>query len=157
MHSRIRLGFPYALLAIIASPVMAQGSPDPTADSVAALIAAYDRAWNGRDAATVDRLLAPDYQYFTSIGGLTSREETLRFLTLPDYRLEHADRSEIAVRVSGPVAVASSRWRGHGTYRGRRFTDDQRCGQVWLRGGAGAGWHLLSEHCTQIAAAPASP
>jgi len=41
-----------------------------------------------------------------------------------------AKRSGLAVTSSGPVAVVSTRWQGHGTYRGERFTDDQRCGLV---------------------------
>ncbi|HEY8256661.1 MAG TPA: hypothetical protein VIG08_03320 [Gemmatimonadales bacterium] len=43
----------------------------------------------------------------------------------------------------------SSRWKGAGTYKGEAFTDDQRCGQVWMR--AGSTWQVLSEHCVQIA------
>lgn len=153
MLSRARLALAGALLAITA-PVAAGQQPGARAeDVVAALIDRYDQAWNARDTAIVDRFLAPEYQYFTSVGGMSSRAETLAFLRSPDYQLEYARRSEVRVRVSGPVAVASSRWQGHGRYRGEPFTDDQRCGQVWLQ--TAAGWQLLSEHCTQIAPAPA--
>lgn len=55
------------------------------------------------------------------------------------------------MRLTGPVAIVSSRWKGTGTYRGERFTDDQRCGQVWLC--TGRTWQVLSEHCVQIAPA----
>jgi hypothetical protein len=120
---------------------------------VPALVAQYDSAWNQRDTSAVSRLLAPQYQYFTSRGGVSSRAETLAMLSDPDYRLEHAKRSELAVSLSGPVAVVSSRWVGHGTYRGEAFKDDQRCGQTWLQ--TGWTWQLLSEHCVQIT--PATP
>ena len=120
---------------------------------VEAFVARYDSAWNQRDTSTVSLLLAPRYQYFTSRGGVSSRAETLAMLSAPDYRLEHAKRSEIAVSLSGPVAVVSSRWQGHGTYRGRPFKDDQRCGQTWLQNESE--WQLLSEHCVQIT--PATP
>jgi hypothetical protein len=52
------------------------------------------------------------------------------------------------VRITGPVAVVSSRWRGQGSFRGAKFSDDQRCGQVWLRGDPA--WQVLSEHCVDI-------
>jgi ketosteroid isomerase-like protein len=117
-------------------------------DSVTALVNAYDRAWNSSDTAAVRRILAPEYQYFTSRGGVESREAALEILASPEYRLERASRSEVAVRFAGPVAVVSSRWKGTGTYKGERFTDDQRCGQVWLR--SGRTWQVLSEHCVQI-------
>jgi ketosteroid isomerase-like protein len=153
MPSSARLALSCALLAIIASVAEGQQTAAGSADSVAVLISRYDRAWNARDTAAMNRFLAPGYQYFTSIGGLSSRAETLGFLGSPEYQLEHALRSEVTVRVSGPVAVASSRWQGRGRYRGERFTDDQRCGLVWLQ--TVAGWLLLSEHCTQIAPASA--
>lgn len=117
---------------------------------VAALVAQYDSAWNRQDTSAVSHLLAPRYQYFTSQGGLSSRAETLGFLSSPDYVLRRAKRSEVSVSLSGQVAVVSSRWQGEGTYRGEAFKDDQRCGQTWLR--TSRAWQLLSEHCVQIAA-----
>jgi Domain of unknown function (DUF4440) len=120
---------------------------------VEAFVARYDSAWNQRDTSAVSRLLARRYQYFTSRGGVSSRAETLAMLSAPDYRLEHAKRSDIAVSLSGPVAVVSSRWVGRGTYRGQPFNDDQRCGQTWLL--TDDMWQLLSEHCVQIT--PATP
>jgi uncharacterized protein DUF4440 len=121
---------------------------------VEAVVAQYDSAWNQRDTIAVGHLLAPRYQYFTSRGGVSSRAETLAMLSAPDYRLEDAKRSEIAVSLSRPVAVVSSRWVGRGTYRGRPFKDDQRCGQTWLLTSEET-WQLVSEHCVQIT--PATP
>jgi len=150
--SRLLPGLALALSAAV--PLHAQGGLRLTAQ-VGAFVARYDSAWNHRDTSAVSRLLAPRYQYFSSRGEVSSRAETLAFLGAPDYVLEHATRSEVAVTLSGPVAVVSSRWQGHGTYRGEAFQDDQRCGQTWLR--TPRRWQLLSEHCVQIApAAPAS-
>ena len=150
--SRLLPGLALTLSAIV--PLHAQGESPLTAQ-VEALVAQYDRAWNHRDTSAVGRLLAPRYRYFTSRGGVNSRAETMAFLSAPDYVLEQAKRSEVAVSVSGPVAVVSSRWQGHGTYRGEAFKDDQRCGQTWLR--SARAWQLLSEHCVQIAPAPPAP
>jgi len=130
------------------------------APEVEPYVAHYDSAWNQRDTSAVSRLLAPRYQYFTSRGGVSSRAETMAMLSDPDYRLEHANRSEIVVSPSGPVAVVSSRWQGRGTYRGQPFEDDQRCGQTWLLTGqtelqTDGAWQLVSEHCVQIT--PATP
>lgn len=147
------LGFfvcPAAFIAAclaIASPASAQGRAR-TAE-LAALVARYDSAWNRRDTTAVSRLLAPRYQYFSSRGDVSSRTESMRFLADPAYVLEEAKRSELAVTVSGPVAVVSSRWQGRGSYRGERFVDDQRCALVWQQ--SAGRWRLLSEHCVQIA------
>jgi len=150
MHNVSPLGVAVVGLAIFAPlRVEAQGGISTTA-RVAVLVAQYDSAWNRHDTATVGRLLAPQYQYFTSRGAVSSRTQTLSFLSSPDYVLEQAKRSELTVSLSGPVALVASRWQGQGAYRGEPFTDDQRCGQVWLQ--TGRTWQLLSEHCVQIAA-----
>src|SRR5439155_26415191 len=57
-------------------------------EAVAQLVAQYDSAWNQRDMSTVNSLLAPQYKYSTSQGGMRSRAETLALLSAPDYRLE---------------------------------------------------------------------
>jgi hypothetical protein len=141
------LGSGLALAFAAVVPAHAQDESPVTAQ-IRAVVAQYDSAWNRRDTSVVSRLLAPRYQYFTSQGGVSSRAETLRFLSSPDYALRRAKRSEVSVSLSGPAAVVSSRWQGEGTYRGEAFKDDQRCGQTWLR--TGREWQLLSEHCVQI-------
>ncbi|HET6837494.1 MAG TPA: nuclear transport factor 2 family protein [Gemmatimonadales bacterium] len=123
---------------------------------VEAFVARYDSAWNQRDTSGVNQLLAPGYQYFTSRGEVSSRAETMAMVSDPDYQLEHANRSEISVSRSGPVAIVSSRWVGRGTYQGQPFKDDQRCGQTWLQSEEEGTWQLLSEHCVQISPATAA-
>jgi hypothetical protein len=144
-----------AWLDSVGLSVAEAGRIQPTYPSarVEDVIAAHDSAWKQRDTTVVSRHLAPKYLYFTSRGGVSSRAETVAMLSDPDYRLEHAERSEIVVSRSGPVTVVSSRWVGRGTYRGEAFKDDQRCGQTWLL--QGRWWQLLSEHCVQIT--PTSP
>ena len=139
------------LLLALAGPLQAQSDAGAEAE-VARLVARYDSAWNGRDTLTVSRLLAPRYQYFTSRGAMSPRAETMATLADPGYVLRQARRSELTVTASGPVAIVSSRWQGDGTYKGEAFTDDQRCGQTWVR--AGRAWQLLGEHCVQIAPRP---
>ena len=132
--------------------------PSYPAEPLIPTIAQYDSAWKERDTSAASRLLAPEYQYFTADGRVSSRAETMAMLSSRDYRLIDAKRSEIVVTESGPVAIVSSRWVGHGTYRGRSFRDDQRCGQAWLQTDEmRPTWRLLSEHCVQIAPATPAP
>jgi hypothetical protein len=134
---------------------MVEGQGDArVADQVAALVAQFDSSWNRKDTVAAARLLAPRYQYFTSLGGVQSRDAMLQFLGSPEYRLERAQRSEIVVTHTKPVAVVSSRWQGRGTYKGRRFVDNQRCGQVWLE--VAQRWQMVSEHCVQIVSDPSA-
>ena len=112
-------------------------------------LAEYDAAWNRKDQNGVSQVLADDYVYFSSTGGLTDRKKTLEFLVSPDYNLTFVERSEIAVlSATDHVAIVSSRWRGRGTFGKEEINDDQRCGLVFVK--SGKAWKLLSEHCAQI-------
>lgn len=113
-------------------------------------IQAYDEAWNRKDAAAFEQILAADYVYFTSKGAIWPRQRWLGLMLSPKYVLESAERSDIVVHRTADTAVVGSRWRGHGSYDGKPFRDDQRCSLVLAR--SQAGWRVLSEHCTQIVA-----
>lgn len=112
----------------------------------------YDDAWNQKDAASIERILAPEYVYFSSKGEVRSRQSLLAELLSSKYILASADRSEMKVYLTSGTAIVSSRWKGHGTYEGREFRDDQRCSIVLVQQSKGKEWLVLSEHCTQIVA-----
>jgi hypothetical protein len=136
---------------VIALGCLLGWSPSAEGQEIVSLVARYDSAWDQKDTVAAGRLMAPEYQYFNSLGGVRPRAAMLEFLASPDYHLEQAERSEVQVTRSGPVAVMSSRWKGQGTYQGKRFVDDQRCGLVWVRART---WQVVSEHCVQIAPDP---
>lgn len=117
-------------------------------DDVLQTLKKYDEAWNKKDLATVDKILAADYVYFSSTGSITSREKTLELLVSPKYILTSAERSEIKTFRTGDTVIVSSRWKGKGTYNEEVINDDQRCSLVFIK--QGKLWMLLSEHCTQI-------
>ena len=142
-----------ALGCLYLAPALAAGQDTPRpGDRVEALVAQYDSSWNRKDTVALGRLMAARYQYFTSLGAVTPRAAMLQLVGSPEYVLERARRSEVVVTLTGPLAVVSSRWQGRGTYRNRRFVDDQRCGQVWLE--ETHTWRMVSEHCVQIAPDP---
>jgi len=119
-------------------------------EDITRFVKSYDDAWNSRDTATIERILAPDYVYFSSKGQVRSRQSLLEELLSPSYKLASAERTELKVYLTLGTAVVSSRWKGHGTYDGQEFHDDQRCSIVLVR--EKQGWLVLSEHCTQIVA-----
>ncbi len=137
-------------VALACAPADQRTEPGlPTLDEIRVVIETYDAAWNRGDSTVVSAFLAPDYVYFSSAGRVTPRDETLAFLTSPDYVLEAAERTELQLtHVDAAVTVVGSRWRGHGTWRGDPFRDDQRCSLVLAR--ATEGWRILTEHCTQV-------
>ena len=119
-------------------------------EEIRRFVETYDDAWNHKDTAIIQRILAPDYVYFSSKGQVRSRQSLLDELLSPKYNLTSAERTEVKVYQTLGTAIVSSRWKGQGTYDGRKFHDDQRCSIVLAHGKEG--WLVLSEHCTQIVA-----
>ena len=143
------VGFAFVFLSFIAVENCHAQSGDSVTASIIRVLADYDTAWNKKDVPAVSQILADDYVYFSSTGGLTDRKATLTFLGAPDYNLTFANRSEIKIlSKNDSVAVVSTRWKGRGTYGKEEINDDQRCGLVFIR--QEKVWKLLSEHCTQI-------
>jgi hypothetical protein len=118
-------------------------------EEILAFLKQYDDAWNSKNIARVDSLFGTSYTYFTSTGKVNKRAESLAMLAADYYRLLNANRSEVEVFLDGNTAVVSSRWKGHGTWKGSSFTDDQRCGLIIQK--QNGQLKLLSEHCVQIA------
>ena len=115
---------------------------------IAAAIKTYDETWDRKDLPGLEAVLAPEYVYFSSKGGVLSRRQWLDRLSNSTYRLDSTERSEVDAHVSGTAAVVGTRWKGHGTYEGKPFRDDQRCSMALTK--ASGEWKVLSEHCTQI-------
>jgi ketosteroid isomerase-like protein len=143
----MRISLALLLLLALCGIAQAQTTQSRQAE-VARFIESYDNAWNHKDTATIERILAPDYVYFSSKGQVRSRRSLLEEFLSPKYHLESAERSEVKVYRTSGTAVVSSRWKGSGTFDGREFHDDQRCSIVLARGAND--WLVLSEHCTQI-------
>ena len=139
----------YALVLVLLAVAGATAQSQTKDAAVAKALSDYDNAWNRKDVTRVSQMLAPDYVYFSSTGGLTDRKATLEFLGRSDYKLSFVERTEVKILSrSAQVAVVSSRWKGKGTFGNETIDDDQRCGLVFVR--RGNGWNLLSEHCAQI-------
>ena len=137
----------FVFLSAVCGICWAQSKPSDE-EEIGRFVEKYDNAWNHKDMATVQRMLAAEYVYFSSKGQVRSRESLLQEFGSVKYKLESAERSELKVYRTMDTAVVSSRWKGHGTFDGREFHDDQRCSIVLARGKEG--WLVLSEHCTQI-------
>ena len=147
-----------AALALVASlfGLLGCGRSEPPASEAhgtlvkdaRALIVRYDDAWKAKDVKALDKILAPEYVYFSSLGGESDLAKTRETVASPAYRLERGERSEIRAFRIGTTVVVSTRWQGAGVFDGKSFQDDQRCSVVV--GFADGRGRVLSEHCTNI-------
>ena len=127
-------------------------NPNLTKDEVLSFLVTYDSAWNLKKQSVVDSLYAPQYKYFTSVGGVSSRARNLEILAAEYYKLIAASRTEVDISIEGDIAIVSSRWQGNGIWQGEPFSDNQRCGLVIQK--QGKTLKLLSEHCVDISSDP---
>ena len=134
-----------AVLGFTLACARPSGAPPATEEGLRAAIAVYDSAWLVKDRPTVERILSPEYTYFTSIGGLSDKAATLAFMADTGYTLTFSRRTDVRVKLAGSTAVVSSRWEGQGRYHAEPVRDNQTCGQTWVW--AKDQWALLSEHC----------
>ena len=112
------------------------------------LVLRYDEAWMRKDLAAIGKLLAPEYVYFSSKGGVSDLVATRAMLSSAGYRLERGRRDDMKSYRQGSTVVVSTHWTGAGIFEGKPFTDDQRCSVVVsFTGGTG---RILSEHCTRL-------
>ena len=146
----IKLKFTLVLFFLAICGVCFAQTKQSEEEDVSRFVERYDSAWNHKDTAAIEHILGPDYVYFSSKGQVRSRQSLLDELLSPKYKLASGERIEMKVYLTLRTAVVSSRWKGHGTYDGQEFHDDQRCSIVLARGKQG--WLVLSEHCTQIVA-----
>ena len=112
------------------------------------VVTRYDEAWMKKDLGEVNKILAPEYVYFSSRGVVSDLAKTRALLASPGYRLETGRREEMRAYRFGSTVVVDSHWIGAGAFDGKAFADDQRCSIVV--GFADGRGRVLSEHCTNI-------
>ena len=119
-----------------------------TKEEVIDAIQKFDNGWEHKNLHTVDSVLSPSYVYFTQSGGTFSRDSVVATAGESAYTLHDMSRRELVITLDGCTAIASTRWKGKGTYRGVPFDEDQRCSITLVKKDGKV--EILSEHCTPI-------
>lgn len=139
---------PLLFIAVVLISACKRKAKPLTNEEVIAVINKFDEAWRNKNLQVVDSVLGNSYEYFTQSGGVFSRDSVVQTAGSPTYSLDKVERTEIEIKLYEDMAIASTRWKGKGTYRGVPFDEDQRCSIT-------IGKHdnkveILSEHCTPI-------
>ena len=104
----------------------------------------WSQAWREKDAATVERLMTEDYLYVAPNGLTLDRHAILAIIRSPNYRLDHATRTEVVFRALGHEAAAVRYCsQAAGSFEGTPFTDDHRCVMVCEK--QGGEWRIVME------------
>lgn len=134
----------------VATTIYSCDQQEITEQEVMNAINKFDYGWENKNLPAVDSVLAPAYIYFTQSGGTFSRDSVVATAGENSYLLDRVSRSEFVITTYGNTAVASTRWKGKGMYRGTPFDEDQRCSIVLVKRNNKV--EILSEHCTPVKA-----
>jgi ketosteroid isomerase-like protein len=114
------------------------------AAQLAALEAAWNKAYLGNDADALDRLWADDIVIFVPRMRPSSKAEALAAVKGGAASFTRFETSDVRSRVTGDLAVVSGRLQRTGTLSGRAASDDWQFRKVYRRDSSG--WRVISYH-----------
>ncbi|MCE3290073.1 MAG: hypothetical protein K0R83_2085 [Caulobacter sp.] len=125
--NRFLLGL-IALLALIATPALAQLPPD-----LAQAAHAYEAAQIGGDGAAMQRLMADDYVLVGGDGTRSTKAQLIAEFTDPKLKANPVTVREPVEKVWGDAAVIGGLVEFTGTYDGKPIRQVMRFADVWER------------------------
>lgn len=137
-----------------ASPAPATTAPvvaPPVAEDVEATISQLERDWVGaivkKDAATLDRLLAQEFNGTSPTAHVYSKAMAIDDLTRGTYVVESMNLDEISVNSYGDVAVAFASQEEKSRYAGQDVSGHYHYTDVWVR--KDGRWQAVASHGTR--------
>jgi ketosteroid isomerase-like protein len=100
-----------------------------------------------KDAATLDRILADDYTYTDSRGGVTNKADSLRQTRNQNDQMKAFHTSEETARVYGDVAIVTGRLRVEGTASGVPYDAEVRFTDILAR--IDGRWRAVAAHASR--------
>jgi len=152
----------FAVLAVAAASAIGFAVArrhSPTALSDGALAGARDeqvvlevqRQWmeaiRDKDAATLDRILADDYVYTDSRGGVTNKADSLRQTQNQTDRMKAFHTSDETARVYGDMAIVTGRLRVEGVAGGQPYDAEVRFTDILAR--IDGRWRAVAAHASR--------
>lgn len=146
--------FLFAVVFALAVPAVSRGQARPiliTADeqSVRRFVEEFATALSSNDAATLDRLTAPDYTYVNQTGVIQNK--TVRFAPIRagELKYETVKYDQVQVHLFGNSAVVTTRVKVKARNRGMDASGMFRSTLTVVRGSLG--WRLVASQSTTIA------
>lgn len=104
-----------------AQPTAASPTMDQDRSQIQAMVQQLDEAAINNDAATFDRLLAPNYQAINPQGVKEDKHDILKAHRDDDIKYESVQDRDQSIQVAGNTATETSTSDVRGVYKGQRF------------------------------------
>ena len=112
----------------------------------------WGEAFERRDMATLDRVMADEYVVTDPLGNVRSKAESLAAIESSEVHFESTTSDNVHVRINGDTAIVTGRSSFKGRYKGWSMAGKYQYTDVLvMRDGD---WRAVSSHITAIAAVP---
>ena len=105
-------------------------------------------AFEQRDFAALDRIMADEYILTDPLGNVRDKAESLAALKTNEVLFESTKSDNVAVRINGDTAVVTGRSTFRGRYRGWSMAGRYQYTDVLVR--RGDSWQAVSSHITAL-------
>ena len=117
-------------------------------DEVKQIEIEWGYAFERRDIATLDRLMADDYILTDPLGNVRNKRESLAAITMKDVHFESTKSDNVNVRINGDTAVVTGRSTFKGRYKGWSMAGRYQYTDVLVR--RKGCWQAVSSHITAL-------
>src|SRR5215212_7062101 len=112
----------------------------------------WGEAFERKDLATLDRLMADEYILTDPLGNVRSKAESLAALKTNEVNFESTQSDGVKVRINGDTAVVTGRSRFRGRYKGWSMAGQYQYTDVLVkRSGV---WQAVGSHITALGTGP---
>lgn len=108
----------------------------------------WGHAFERRDIATLDRLMADDYILTDPLGNVRSKAESLAAIQANEVRFESSESDNVNVWITGDTAVVTGRSTFRGRYKGWSMAGYYQYTDVLVR--RRGSWRAVGSHITAI-------
>jgi ketosteroid isomerase-like protein len=123
-----------------------------TEDEVRQIESDWGDAFERRDMAALDRLMADDYVLTDPLGNVRTKAESLAAIETNELRFESTESDNVNVYVNGDTAVVTGRSTFRGRYKGWPMAGQYQYTDVLVK--RSGGWQAVSSHITALGTGP---
>ena len=109
-------------------------------------------AFERRDMATLDRLMADEYILTDPLGHVRNKTETLEAITTNEVDFESTQSDDVNVTIYGDTAVVTGRSTFRGRYKGWSMAGSYQYTDVLVK--RNGSWRAVSSHITALGTGP---
>ena len=108
----------------------------------------FDKAFETRNAAMFEKLLADDFTHTNVLGRVTNKKEEIAHMISPELVFTSNKADDKKFRIHRNAAIETGRYTATGTYKGKPFAETGRYTSTWFY--KNGKWQMAADHASVI-------